>query len=54
METQTALPAVIGAKVRVYYANAGGTAEGLPFVPVLWDEGRFLLPEFNHKLHLKG
>ena len=33
LETGTELRHVTGAKVRVEYTNAGGTAEGLPFVP---------------------
>ncbi len=30
-------------KVRAYGTNAGGTAEGLPFVPMFWEERLFCL-----------
>lgn len=43
-ERGTARPAVIRGKsayINIICTNAGGTAEGLPFVPELWTEGFF-------------
>ena len=45
-EMGTAHSTVIRRKVRTgLCTNAGGTAEGLPFVPMRWTEGFFLQPD---------
>ena len=35
------IPSVTGVRVLTFCENAGGTAEGLPFVPIIRDEGLF-------------
>ena len=42
VETQTVRPPLLGHECASKYANAGGTAEGLPFVPVFGMKGVFI------------
>ena len=51
-ESRTGIPPLAGFEVSVpdWCGNAGGTAEGLPFVPISWEEGLFYCPNRKEEL----
>ena len=50
LETGTVSLRYRGQSARAVRGNAGGTAEGLPFVPISWEEGLFYCPNQKEEL----